>query len=287
MIELCERYFRSLDDLIAQIVEQAGPEATIVLASDHGFGPTRDVFHVNSWLEQQGYLFWADRGRAAERGGHRRRLRRDDPPRPRARLVAHGRLRGDAVQPGDPHRRPRARAATSRCPRRCARSSPLELAAALREVRASPRRAAAGRGGVDPRAGVLGTVRAARARPLAGARRRRHDVDPALATRSWPAARSPAATTAGRASSSPRARASASGASAEELSIVDVAPLLLHQLGPAGAARTWPGSVPAGLFEPTASSSAGRRAQRARAPSPGGGSGPGRRSSSSPRSRPR
>ncbi len=49
----CERYFRSLDGLIAGIVEAAGPEATVVLASDHGFGPTRDVFHVNSWLEQQ------------------------------------------------------------------------------------------------------------------------------------------------------------------------------------------------------------------------------------------
>jgi predicted AlkP superfamily phosphohydrolase/phosphomutase len=59
MIELCESYFRSLDGLIAGIVEAAGPEATIVLASDHGFGPTQDVFHVNSWLEQNGYLAWA------------------------------------------------------------------------------------------------------------------------------------------------------------------------------------------------------------------------------------
>ena len=60
MIELCERYFRSLDEQIRSIVELAGPETTVVLASDHGFGPTQDVFHVNSWLEQQGYLTWAD-----------------------------------------------------------------------------------------------------------------------------------------------------------------------------------------------------------------------------------
>jgi predicted AlkP superfamily phosphohydrolase/phosphomutase len=59
MIELCESYFRSLDGLIAGIVESAGPDATVVLASDHGFGPTQDVFHVNSWLEQNGYLAWA------------------------------------------------------------------------------------------------------------------------------------------------------------------------------------------------------------------------------------
>jgi predicted AlkP superfamily phosphohydrolase/phosphomutase len=59
MIACCERYFHSLDGLIAEIVESAGPDATIVLASDHGFGPTQDVFHVNSWLEQCGYLSWA------------------------------------------------------------------------------------------------------------------------------------------------------------------------------------------------------------------------------------
>jgi predicted AlkP superfamily phosphohydrolase/phosphomutase len=60
MIELCERYFRALDSILAELVELAGPTATVVLASDHGFGPTRDVFHVNSWLESEGYLAWAE-----------------------------------------------------------------------------------------------------------------------------------------------------------------------------------------------------------------------------------
>ncbi|MGA9859726.1 MAG: alkaline phosphatase family protein [Solirubrobacteraceae bacterium] len=60
MIGRCESYFRSLDGLIAQITEAAGPAATLVFASDHGFGPTQDVFHVNSWLEQRGYLRWSD-----------------------------------------------------------------------------------------------------------------------------------------------------------------------------------------------------------------------------------
>jgi predicted AlkP superfamily phosphohydrolase/phosphomutase len=59
MIARCERYFGSLDEQIASIVELAGPDATVVLASDHGFGPTRDVFHVNSWLHEHGYLEWA------------------------------------------------------------------------------------------------------------------------------------------------------------------------------------------------------------------------------------
>jgi predicted AlkP superfamily phosphohydrolase/phosphomutase len=60
MIELCERYFRALDSILAEVVELAGPTATVVLASDHGFGPSRDVFHVNSWLEREGYLAWAE-----------------------------------------------------------------------------------------------------------------------------------------------------------------------------------------------------------------------------------
>lgn len=60
MIARCERYFRSLDGLIADIVRRAGADATVVLASDHGFGPTQDVFHINSWLEREGYLSWAD-----------------------------------------------------------------------------------------------------------------------------------------------------------------------------------------------------------------------------------
>jgi len=69
MIELCEGYFRSLDGLIEGIVAAAGPEATVVLASDHGFGETRDVFHVNSWLAEHGYLHWAEADGAEERDG--------------------------------------------------------------------------------------------------------------------------------------------------------------------------------------------------------------------------
>jgi predicted AlkP superfamily phosphohydrolase/phosphomutase len=66
MIERCEGYFRALDAMIAELVDLAGPDATVVLASDHGFGPTRDVFHVNSWLEREGYLAWAEGESRAE-----------------------------------------------------------------------------------------------------------------------------------------------------------------------------------------------------------------------------
>lgn len=64
-IELCRGYFQALDGALERIVTLAGPGATVVLASDHGFGPTWDVFYVNRWLEEHGYLTWRD----ADAGG--------------------------------------------------------------------------------------------------------------------------------------------------------------------------------------------------------------------------
>jgi predicted AlkP superfamily phosphohydrolase/phosphomutase len=56
--DLCHEYFRQLDGLIWQLVSNAGPDANVVIASDHGFGPTSDVFYLNTWLEREGYLTW-------------------------------------------------------------------------------------------------------------------------------------------------------------------------------------------------------------------------------------
>lgn len=56
----CLDYFRNLDTLIADIVALAGTEATIMLASDHGFGPQVRTFFINTWLQEHGYLSWAD-----------------------------------------------------------------------------------------------------------------------------------------------------------------------------------------------------------------------------------
>jgi predicted AlkP superfamily phosphohydrolase/phosphomutase len=67
IIGLCDRYFADLDEIIRDLVERAGPDATVVLASDHGFGPSSDVLYLNAWLEEHGYLAWAqdDGGTAA------------------------------------------------------------------------------------------------------------------------------------------------------------------------------------------------------------------------------
>jgi predicted AlkP superfamily phosphohydrolase/phosphomutase len=56
--ELCLDYFRKLDGHIGDILDAAGPEARIFFASDHGFGATNEVFYANVWLHQEGYLRW-------------------------------------------------------------------------------------------------------------------------------------------------------------------------------------------------------------------------------------
>jgi predicted AlkP superfamily phosphohydrolase/phosphomutase len=57
---LCLEYFREVDRFLAEIVALGGPGATTLLASDHGFGATTEVFYLNAWLHQQGYLTWTD-----------------------------------------------------------------------------------------------------------------------------------------------------------------------------------------------------------------------------------
>jgi predicted AlkP superfamily phosphohydrolase/phosphomutase len=58
--DLCLEYFRRIDGYIADIVSLAGPDAQVFMASDHGFGPTTEIFYVNVWLHQNGYLEWTD-----------------------------------------------------------------------------------------------------------------------------------------------------------------------------------------------------------------------------------
>jgi predicted AlkP superfamily phosphohydrolase/phosphomutase len=58
--DLCREYFRQLDAIMERLSALAGPDATVIVASDHGFGPNVEVFHINTWLEQNGYLAWAN-----------------------------------------------------------------------------------------------------------------------------------------------------------------------------------------------------------------------------------
>jgi predicted AlkP superfamily phosphohydrolase/phosphomutase len=57
---LCVDYFQELDGLIGEAVALAGDDANVFIVSDHGFGPSYEIFHLNAWLQQNGYLKWAE-----------------------------------------------------------------------------------------------------------------------------------------------------------------------------------------------------------------------------------
>jgi len=56
----CMDYFSLLDGLIAKAVTLAGPDARIFMVSDHGFSTSVEIFYLNAWLHQNGYLQWLD-----------------------------------------------------------------------------------------------------------------------------------------------------------------------------------------------------------------------------------
>jgi predicted AlkP superfamily phosphohydrolase/phosphomutase len=73
---LCLGYFREVDGYVADLVRLAGPDTQVFVVSDHGFGATREVFRVNAWLHRRGLLEWAptDAGDEVSRQSVERRL---------------------------------------------------------------------------------------------------------------------------------------------------------------------------------------------------------------------
>jgi predicted AlkP superfamily phosphohydrolase/phosphomutase len=65
---LCLDYYRQLDEILSRIFAMSGPDDSIFIASDHGFGAQTGTFFVNSWLEKKGYLSWSNNG-GPEAGG--------------------------------------------------------------------------------------------------------------------------------------------------------------------------------------------------------------------------
>ena len=49
-------YYRHVDSLLAGIVESLDENTTLIIMSDHGFGPFHKFIHVNNWLIQQGFM---------------------------------------------------------------------------------------------------------------------------------------------------------------------------------------------------------------------------------------
>ncbi len=55
---LCLQYFNELDAALERIVTLAGDDTRVFLVSDHGFGPTWEIFYPNVLLHQHGFLEW-------------------------------------------------------------------------------------------------------------------------------------------------------------------------------------------------------------------------------------
>lgn len=66
--ELCVGFYRKMDDNIRRMVETAGEDSNVIIVSDHGFGPTTEIFYVNQWLADHGYLTWSDAAMSDAKG---------------------------------------------------------------------------------------------------------------------------------------------------------------------------------------------------------------------------
>lgn len=58
--DLCLAYFRQIDELFDATLRLVGPDAQVYVVSDHGFGSTTDLVYINVFLAEQGWLRWSD-----------------------------------------------------------------------------------------------------------------------------------------------------------------------------------------------------------------------------------
>ena len=52
-----------MDKLVGRVMDAARDDDVVMVMSDHGFGSWRRVFHLNNWLEENGYLVLKDPNR--------------------------------------------------------------------------------------------------------------------------------------------------------------------------------------------------------------------------------
>ena len=54
--------YEEMDKVVGKVRARFGEDAALIVMSDHGFGPLYRNFHLNTWLEQEGYLAGNGRG---------------------------------------------------------------------------------------------------------------------------------------------------------------------------------------------------------------------------------
>jgi predicted AlkP superfamily phosphohydrolase/phosphomutase len=50
--------YQLVDRSLGQIVDRLPPDATMIVMSDHGMGPTEYHVHLNNWLLREGFMHW-------------------------------------------------------------------------------------------------------------------------------------------------------------------------------------------------------------------------------------
>jgi len=54
--ERIHQYFKRVDEIVGRLLELAGEDSLVLIASDHGFGPVHKYCSLNIWMLQQGFL---------------------------------------------------------------------------------------------------------------------------------------------------------------------------------------------------------------------------------------
>jgi predicted AlkP superfamily phosphohydrolase/phosphomutase len=54
--EVIYQFYERMDVYIAQLMQKMGKDCTVIIMSDHGGGPLKKYFYINSWLIKEGYL---------------------------------------------------------------------------------------------------------------------------------------------------------------------------------------------------------------------------------------
>ena len=64
--EVIEDLFVRMDELVGRVLAEMGPKTALFIMSDHGFKPFRRGVNLNTWLQQNGYLFLTEGSEGGE-----------------------------------------------------------------------------------------------------------------------------------------------------------------------------------------------------------------------------
>jgi predicted AlkP superfamily phosphohydrolase/phosphomutase len=54
------KYYEKIDQILGDVLKKVDQDTTVMVFSDHGFGPFQRAVHLNRWLLENGYLFLKD-----------------------------------------------------------------------------------------------------------------------------------------------------------------------------------------------------------------------------------